>query len=292
MIKMAVEVGGTFTDLIWIEGGEVRSQKVPSTPEDASEGVISGLQVALGEDLSKMSELCHGSTVATNAIIERRGCRAALVTTAWLQGRSGTAASASRRRLCDRLGQARAAGSPARSIEAPERLDARRCGHRAAGRSGPDRRGRRPHRARGARGRRQSACSIPISIRSTNSGSVPFWPSATRTCRSSCRRMCCRPSGNMSARPRPRWPPIWHRWWAGTSAVSSAISQTTPRRAISSSCSPLAACCREEAPSTAVSICSTPVPRRASSVPSGWRQSSAMPTSSRSISAERVPTSR
>ncbi len=81
MIKMAVEVGGTFTDLIWIEEGKVKSQKVPSTPEDASEGVISGLQVALGEDLSKMSELCHGSTVATNAIIERRGCRAALVTT-------------------------------------------------------------------------------------------------------------------------------------------------------------------------------------------------------------------
>ena len=50
MIKMAVEVGGTFTDLIWLEDGKVRSQKVPSTPEDASEGVISGLQAELGEE--------------------------------------------------------------------------------------------------------------------------------------------------------------------------------------------------------------------------------------------------
>ena len=124
MIKMAVEVGGTFTDLIWLEDGKVRSQKVPSTPEDASEGVISGLQAALGEDLSKMSELCHGSTVATNAIIERRGCRAALVTTRGFrdvlelqrQLRANVYAIA-----CDKpepLVPLR------RAIEAPERLDA------------------------------------------------------------------------------------------------------------------------------------------------------------------------
>jgi N-methylhydantoinase A len=80
MIKMAVEVGGTFTDLIWIEGGEVRSHKVPSTPQDASIGVINGLESALADNLDKVSELFHGSTVATNAVIERKGCRAAFVT--------------------------------------------------------------------------------------------------------------------------------------------------------------------------------------------------------------------
>lgn len=81
MIKMAVEVGGTFTDLIWIEGGEVRSHKVPSTPSDASVGVVDGLEAALADDLGQVSELFHGSTVATNAVIERKGCRAAFVTT-------------------------------------------------------------------------------------------------------------------------------------------------------------------------------------------------------------------
>lgn len=81
MIKMAVEVGGTFTDLIWIEAGEVRSHKVPSTPHDASVGVIGGLAAAVEDDLGQVSELFHGSTVATNAVIERKGCRAAFVAT-------------------------------------------------------------------------------------------------------------------------------------------------------------------------------------------------------------------
>lgn len=57
MIKMAVEVGGTFTDLIWIEGGAIRSHKVPSTPSDASVGVVDGLEAALADDLGQVSEL-------------------------------------------------------------------------------------------------------------------------------------------------------------------------------------------------------------------------------------------
>jgi N-methylhydantoinase A len=81
-IKMAIEVGGTFTDLIWLDGDEVRTHKVPSTPGDASIGVLGGLGEALDNDLSALAQLFHGSTVATNAVIERKGCRAALVTTA------------------------------------------------------------------------------------------------------------------------------------------------------------------------------------------------------------------
>ena len=81
MIQMAVEVGGTFTDLIWTdESGRVLTQKVPSTPGDPSIGVIEGLDNALRNDLSNLSHLFHGSTVATNAVLERKGCRAALVT--------------------------------------------------------------------------------------------------------------------------------------------------------------------------------------------------------------------
>jgi N-methylhydantoinase A len=82
MIKMAIEVGGTFTDLIWLdEAGEVRTHKLPSTPHDPSVGVIDGLEQALGDKLTGLSQLFHGSTVATNAILERKGCRAALLTT-------------------------------------------------------------------------------------------------------------------------------------------------------------------------------------------------------------------
>ncbi|MEO2037495.1 MAG: hydantoinase/oxoprolinase N-terminal domain-containing protein, partial [Martelella sp.] len=82
MVKMAIEVGGTFTDLIWIEDGVVHSHKVPSTPHDASIGVLDGLNSALEGDLSGLEQLFHGSTVATNAVIERKGCRTALLTTA------------------------------------------------------------------------------------------------------------------------------------------------------------------------------------------------------------------
>ena len=81
-MRMAIEVGGTFTDLIWIDqAGRVRTHKVPSTPQDPSRALISGLEEALAEDLGSMTQLIHGSTVATNAVIEHKGCRSALITT-------------------------------------------------------------------------------------------------------------------------------------------------------------------------------------------------------------------
>jgi N-methylhydantoinase A len=82
VVRAAVEVGGTFTDLIWIDRqGDVRTWKVPSTPGDPSGGVIAGLEEGLGPELSALTTLVHGSTVATNALIERTGCRAGLLTT-------------------------------------------------------------------------------------------------------------------------------------------------------------------------------------------------------------------
>jgi len=82
MMRVAVEVGGTFTDFIWIDAnGRVRTHKVLSTPVDPSEALVGGLEEALGDQLSQISHLFHGSTVATNAIIERTGCRAALLVT-------------------------------------------------------------------------------------------------------------------------------------------------------------------------------------------------------------------
>jgi N-methylhydantoinase A len=82
LIQLAAEVGGTFTDLIWTDGmGRVRTHKVPSTSSDPSQAVIQGLDDCLGEDAPLLRRLFHGSTVATNAVLERRGGRTALVTT-------------------------------------------------------------------------------------------------------------------------------------------------------------------------------------------------------------------
>src|ERR1700758_652656 len=76
------DVGGTFTDLLALhpERGVFRVAKVPSTPEDQSVGFIDGLAV-LEADLAAIAALVHGTTVATNAVVERKGARCALITT-------------------------------------------------------------------------------------------------------------------------------------------------------------------------------------------------------------------
>jgi N-methylhydantoinase A len=76
-----IDVGGTFTDLfIRDEDGHPRVVKVPSTPDDPSEAVLNALAVS-GSDAGSLDAILHGTTIATNAIIERRGARCALVTT-------------------------------------------------------------------------------------------------------------------------------------------------------------------------------------------------------------------
>jgi N-methylhydantoinase A len=79
---VGVDVGGTFTDLFYIEGGDSRPRivKVPSTTPDPSVGVIDALRRA-GIDGSELKQFLHGTTIATNALIERRGARCALLTT-------------------------------------------------------------------------------------------------------------------------------------------------------------------------------------------------------------------
>jgi N-methylhydantoinase A len=82
MTQVAAEVGGTFTDLMWTdEEGRVQTQKVLSTPNDPSLGVVEGLNEVMQGGFSQLSHLFHGSTVATNAVLERKGCRAAMITT-------------------------------------------------------------------------------------------------------------------------------------------------------------------------------------------------------------------
>jgi len=81
-MRFGVDTGGTFTDCVNLEGGEVKILKVFSTPEDASRGILEGVR-RLASSLQTRGplEIIHGTTVGTNSLLERRGARVALVTT-------------------------------------------------------------------------------------------------------------------------------------------------------------------------------------------------------------------
>jgi len=86
---IGIDVGGTFTDLVAVDGeGKVTFAKAPSTPSDQSVGVMDGLQrlaEEMGADLAKLlaetERIVHGTTAATNALLEGKGARVGLVTT-------------------------------------------------------------------------------------------------------------------------------------------------------------------------------------------------------------------
>jgi len=89
MFTIGVDVGGTFTDLVAIDAaGRTVFAKSPSTPADQSIGVMAGLEelarrlgLPVAEMLAKTQRFVHGTTVATNALLERKGARVALLTT-------------------------------------------------------------------------------------------------------------------------------------------------------------------------------------------------------------------
>jgi N-methylhydantoinase A len=78
--RLGVDVGGTFTDLVALSEGRLVTAKVPSTPQDQSAGVMNSIETSEVEP-GVVDALAHGMTVATNALLERRGARTALVTT-------------------------------------------------------------------------------------------------------------------------------------------------------------------------------------------------------------------
>ena len=85
-VTLGVDVGGTFTDLLLFDhytGRQVRA-KTPSTPTDPSAGVLAGIdKVCRAADISaaQISHIMHGTTVATNAVLEGKGARVGLITT-------------------------------------------------------------------------------------------------------------------------------------------------------------------------------------------------------------------
>ena len=84
--RLGVDVGGTFTDLLLFDeaSGNFWRNKTPSTPADSSEGILVGLEAvcaAAGVSPSEIEVFLHGTTVATNAVLEGKGARVGLVTT-------------------------------------------------------------------------------------------------------------------------------------------------------------------------------------------------------------------
>ena len=81
---LGVDVGGTFTDAVLIDGERIHTAKVPTTPEDQSSGVIGAVEEVLqraGATAADVESFAHGMTVGTNALLEERGARTALIAT-------------------------------------------------------------------------------------------------------------------------------------------------------------------------------------------------------------------
>ena len=79
MIRIGVDTGGTFTDVLRLDERGLQVCKVRSTPHDPAQAILSGIAELMGD--VRPGEVIHGSTVATNALLEGKGARVALVTT-------------------------------------------------------------------------------------------------------------------------------------------------------------------------------------------------------------------
>src|SRR5438874_1151512 len=86
---VGVDIGGTFTDCVVVDGaGRVTIAKAPSTPGNFAEGMLEALRRAAGQLGIALPELCrqtavlsHGTTVGTNALVQKRGVKVGLITT-------------------------------------------------------------------------------------------------------------------------------------------------------------------------------------------------------------------
>jgi N-methylhydantoinase A len=85
--RIAIDTGGTFTDCVWVDGGSLKTLKVFSTPDDPSRAIAEALR-KIGESTDSTKSggadaltLLHGTTVGTNALLQRTGARVALITT-------------------------------------------------------------------------------------------------------------------------------------------------------------------------------------------------------------------
>src|SRR5215216_3627827 len=121
---LGVDVGGTFTDAVVAAHGRLVTAKAPSTPQDQSEGVLAAVRAALeraGARAEEVQAFAHGTTVATNALLEGHGARTALVATKGFEDvvELGRQARADLYRLC--AAHPAPLVPPERRVGAPER---------------------------------------------------------------------------------------------------------------------------------------------------------------------------
>src|SRR5215831_14919603 len=86
-LALALDIGGTFTDVVMVDGesGALWTAKTPSTPADPSEGFFQGVEKILrlaGTPPAAVATVFHGSTIATNAVLEGKGARTGMLVTA------------------------------------------------------------------------------------------------------------------------------------------------------------------------------------------------------------------
>ncbi len=88
--RVTVDTGGTFSDFVYLDEatGEVSISKVPSTPDDPSRAILAGIETLIGRGIAPgaIGFFCHGTTVGTNALLERKGARTGLLVTEGFRG--------------------------------------------------------------------------------------------------------------------------------------------------------------------------------------------------------------
>jgi N-methylhydantoinase A len=122
---LGVDVGGTFTDAVLAVGDRLYTAKAPTTPEDQSEGVLAAVEAVLeraGAEAGDVREFAHGTTAATNALLEGEGAKTVLVATAGFEDVVELArqARADLYRLC--VARPAPLVPPARRVGARERM--------------------------------------------------------------------------------------------------------------------------------------------------------------------------
>ena len=88
--RVTVDTGGTFSDFVYLNEatGETSIAKVPSTPDDPSRAILTGIDILLqrGVAPTDVSYFCHGTTVGTNALLEGKGAKTGLLVTQGFRG--------------------------------------------------------------------------------------------------------------------------------------------------------------------------------------------------------------
>src|SRR5215218_7604232 len=123
---LGVDVGGTFTDAVLAVDGRLVTAKAPTTPDDQSEGVLAAVRLVLeraAAPASAVTAFAHGTTVATNALLEGRGARTALIATEGFEDvvELGRQARADLYRLC--VAHPPPLVPPERRVGAPEWME-------------------------------------------------------------------------------------------------------------------------------------------------------------------------